>query len=199
MKQEQELLKAKSQLDERRREQLRIAQELKQKEEQKLTLHQYFTSQQEELEIKTKEIQKVSVKIGQVKSELDDMNEIIHREREDLMERIRELTREIRMKHLIIDQFIPPNEYMRIEKRAEWADDINDWVIPNVEYTGNNIKIQKAKKKEGKAVNQHLFENIMNLDGESDEEDFEQAATKRVHEAINSILIEEDEETQVSY
>lgn len=35
----------------------------------------------------------------------------------------------------------------------------------------------------------------MNLEGESDEEDFEQAATKRVHEAINSILIEEDEET----
>jgi hypothetical protein len=35
----------------------------------------------------------------------------------------------------------------------------------------------------------------MNLDGESDEEDFEQAATKRVNEAINSILIEEDEET----
>lgn len=133
--------------------------------------------------------------MNQVKGELDDMNEVIHREREDLMDRIRELTREIRMKHLIIDQFIPPCEYMRIEKRAEWADDINDWVIPNVEYTGNNIKIQKAKKKEGKAVNIHLFENIMNLDGESDEEDFEQAATKRVHEAINSILIEEDEET----
>ena len=46
---------------------------------------------------------------------------------------------------------------MRIEKRAEWADDINDWIIPNVEYTGNNIRIQKAKKKEGKAVNTHLF------------------------------------------
>jgi hypothetical protein len=31
------------------------------------------------------------------------MQEIIHTEREDLMERIRELTREIRLKHLIID------------------------------------------------------------------------------------------------
>jgi hypothetical protein len=30
---------------------------------------------------------------------------------------------------------------MRIERRAEWADDINDWIIPNVEYTGNNIAI----------------------------------------------------------
>ena len=49
---------------------------------------------------------------------------------------------------------------MRIEKRAEWDEDTNDWIIPNVEYTGNNIKIQKARKKEGKAVNNLLFENI---------------------------------------
>lgn len=44
-----------------------------------------------------------------------------------------------------------------------------------------------------------LFENILNLEGDSEEEDFEQAATKRVHEAINSILVEEDEETQLNY
>jgi kinesin family protein 3/17 len=137
--------------------------------------------------------------MGQVNSELDDMQEIIHRERDDLMERIRELTREIRMKHLIIDQFTPANEYMRIEKRAVWNEDINDWIIPNSEYTGNNIRIQKAKKKEGKGVNNQLFENILNIDGESEEEDFEQAATKRVNEAINSILVEEDEETQINY
>jgi hypothetical protein len=69
------------------------------------------------------------------------------------MDRIRELTRDIRMKHLIIDQFIPPMEYLRVERRAEWDDDMNEWVIPNLEYTGNNIKIQKAKLKEGKKDN----------------------------------------------
>ena len=84
------------------------------------------------------------------KTELDDINEVIHREREDLMDRIRDLTREIRLKHLIIDQFIPALEYMKIERRADWSDEINDWLIPNVEYTGNNIKIQKAQQKEGK-------------------------------------------------
>jgi len=66
------------------------------------------------------------------------------------MDRIRELTREIRQKHLIIDQFIPTPEYMRIERRAEWNDEANEWFIPNSECTGNSIKIQKAKKKEGK-------------------------------------------------
>ena len=39
---------------------------------------------------------------------------------------------------------------MRIERRAEWNDEINDWTLPNMEFTGNNIKIQKAKRKEDK-------------------------------------------------
>ena len=73
------------------------------------------------------------------KNELDDITEIIHREREDLMDRIRELTREIRLKHLIIDQFIPAMEYMKIEQRADWDQDVDAWVIPNVEFTGNNL------------------------------------------------------------
>lgn len=124
------------------------------------------------------------------------MQEIIHREREDLMERISELTRDIRRQHLIIDQFIPSQEYMKIEKRADWSEDLNDWVIHSVEYTGNSIKKQQQKKKEGKGVANELFDNILNLYGEGEEEeDFEQAATKRVSEAINSILVEEDEET----
>jgi len=48
-------------------------------------------------------------------------------------------------------------------------------------------------------VTNPLFENILNLEGDSEEENFEEAATKRVHEAINSILVEEDEETQMNY
>jgi hypothetical protein len=37
------------------------------------------------------------------------------------------------------------------------------------------------------------------LDESDNEENFEEAATKRVNEAINSILVEEDEETQMTY
>ena len=68
-----------------------------------MVLATQFESQQDELEIKSREIEKISSKRGQVQGELDDMQEIIHREREDLMERIRELTRDIRKQHLIID------------------------------------------------------------------------------------------------
>lgn len=130
------------------------------------------------------------------KDEMEDLQEVIHREREDLMDRIRELTREIRLKHLIIDQFIPAEEYMKIERRAQWADQMDNWTIPNLEFTGNNIKTQKAQSKEGKGgpVNP-FYENIIDMGEESEDEDFEAAATKRVNEAISSILIEEEEET----
>ena len=84
-------------------------------------------------------IDRIGRQLNQTKSDLDDIEDVIHREREDLMDRIRELTREIRLKHLIIDQFVPAQEFMRIERRAEWYDDINDWMIPNLEYTGNHM------------------------------------------------------------
>ena len=96
-------MKTKADLEEKRRNQVRMQQEIKQKEQQKISLQTYFNSQNEELAAKTEDIERLVVRYGQTKSELDDMQEIIHREREDLMERIRELTREIRLKHLIID------------------------------------------------------------------------------------------------
>jgi len=34
---------------------------------------------------------------------------------------------------------VPAQEYMRIERRAEWAEELNDWMIPNLEYSGNNV------------------------------------------------------------
>jgi hypothetical protein len=90
---------------------------------------------------------------------------------------------------------VPPQEYMRIERRSEWAEEINDWVIPNLEFTGNNIKAQKAQMKEGKGGSfKFLKENVLSLGEESEDEDYEAAATKRVNEAISSILMEEEEE-----
>lgn len=86
---------------------------------------------------------------------------------------------------------------MKIERRAEWSDQADNWSIPNIEFTGNNIKVQKAQTKEGRGgPKSFLYESLLNME-ESEDEDFEAAATKRVNEAISSILIEEEEETGV--
>jgi kinesin family protein 3/17 len=158
---------------------MRLEQQLIAKEEEKINLEQRYTSQQDELEKKKKEIEKIGRKVAMKRNEMQDLQDEIHREREDLMDRIRELTREIRLKHLLIDQFIPAFDYMRIERRAVWEEEVNDWIIPNVEFTGNNIKIQKAKLKEGAKGHgggHYLYEHVLNMD-ESEDEDYEAAAT----------------------
>jgi len=89
---------------------------------------------------------------------------------------------------------------MKIERRAEWADEIDDWILPNVEFTGNNIRLQKAQSKNHQNKgNEFMHEHIMNLGEESEDEDFEAAATKRVNDAINNILYEEEEEGLTGY
>ena len=80
-----------------------MEQDLQAKQDMKLKLKENFSSQQEQLEETDGELTRVQTKYRMVKNDLDDITEIIHREREDLMDRIRDLTREIRLKHLIID------------------------------------------------------------------------------------------------
>jgi hypothetical protein len=62
---------------------------------------------------------------------------------------------------------------MNIERRALWENSQDNWNIPNLDFTGNNIK-----EKRGGAVNTALFND---LEETSLDEDFEAAATDRVN------------------
>ena len=48
-----------------------------------------------------------------------------------MFDTIYELTNQLKLKIMIIENFIPPEEYKKIEKQAEWSEDINDWIIKN--------------------------------------------------------------------
>ena len=44
---------------------------------------------------------------------------------------IYELTNQLKLKNMIIDFFIPLEEFKKYEKIAEWNEEINDWTIRN--------------------------------------------------------------------
>lgn len=50
-------------------------------------------------------------------------------ERGDMLEAIRQLTQNIRLKDMIIANFIPEDMARNIEKRAVWSDEDEAWVI----------------------------------------------------------------------
>lgn len=60
---------------------------------------------------------------------MNSCQEDFDRERNDMFDTIYELTNQLKLKNLIIDHFIPPEEYKKYENVTIWNDEENDWNI----------------------------------------------------------------------
>tara|TARA_B110000503_G_scaffold100414_1_gene150274 strand:- start:290 stop:481 length:192 start_codon:yes stop_codon:yes gene_type:complete len=61
-----------------------------------------------------------------------------------MFDTIYELTNQLKLKNMIIDNFIPVDEYKKYEKVTVWNEEVNDWVI------NHPAKINPHKPKESK-------------------------------------------------
>lgn len=75
---------------------------------------------------------------------LNGAQEEFDRERNDMFDTIYELTNQLKLKNMIIDNFIPVDEYKKYEKVTVWNEEVNDWVI------NHPAKINPHKPKESK-------------------------------------------------
>mmetsp|Transcript_27913 Transcript_27913/g.26951 ORF Transcript_27913/g.26951 Transcript_27913/m.26951 type:complete len:121 (-) Transcript_27913:101-463(-) len=70
-------------------------------------------------------------KYQDISNEINTVQEDFDRERNDMFDTIYELTNQLKLKNLIIENFIPPEEYKKYERIAEWNEEINDWTVKN--------------------------------------------------------------------
>nr|ACE77688.1 kinesin-like protein KIF3A (predicted) [Sorex araneus] len=122
-------LKCKQKIDEERKQ-------------ERLDIEEKYTSLQEEAQGKTKKLKKVWTMLMAAKSEMADLQQEHQREIEGLLENIRQLSRELRLQMLIIDNFIPQDYQEMIENYVHWNEDIGEWQLKCVAYTGNNMRKQ---------------------------------------------------------
>jgi kinesin family protein 3/17 len=142
-KQEMQLKKAEKELRERMMQEAKLARELAEKEETNLQLEEHFSSLQEEVEVKTKKLKKLWSKYQGALKEAQDLQEEFQTERTDMLDTIRELTRNIKLKDTIIQNFIPEETAKSIEKRASWNNEEEAWMIPKIELSGNKIRTNR--------------------------------------------------------
>ena len=71
------------------------------------------------------------------------MRSEFQREREDYQEEVRFLKQQLKLKQLLLDNFVPLEELSRLESRAKWDDETEDWVIYKLELSGNR---QRARR-----------------------------------------------------
>ncbi|XP_065829280.1 kinesin-like protein KIF3A isoform X2 [Oscarella lobularis] len=117
-----------------------LLKQIKETEAEKIDLKERFKDLKEEAAAKTKMIKKVWSMLVAAKSELEDLNDEFRREREDIQENIRALSRDLQLQQLALDSFIPPEYQELIEKHCLWNEEIGEWQLRGVAYAGNNMR-----------------------------------------------------------
>jgi len=140
--QERLLQESAAELEKRRRREDELREALEAREAERLDIEEKYSSLQEEAAGKTKKLKKVWTMYMAAKSEMADLQQEHQREMEGLLENVRQLSRELKLHMLIIDSFIPQEYQNMVEQHVHWNEDIGEWQLKCVAYTGNNMRKQ---------------------------------------------------------
>lgn len=135
---------AAAELEQSIKAQEQLEQTLQQREAQRIDFEERYSSLQEEAVGKTKKLKKLTTMIVSVKTELADLQQEHQREMEGILDTVRGLTREIQLADLIIGSYVPHEYQLMIERYIHWNEDIGEYQLKCVAYTGNNMKKRQS-------------------------------------------------------
>jgi kinesin family protein 3/17 len=127
--QERELFLAEQRIQQEQQRRRVLEKRLESKQEAQVQLEENFSSLQEEVDVKTKKLEKLVSKIQEVKDEINDTKDEFRLEKEDLLDTIRELSRELALKATIAENFIPLEEQQKLEKLVVFDEEKEDWYL----------------------------------------------------------------------
>ena len=105
-------------------------------------------AEQEEVEQKQRKLQKLQSSYQSKRAEAADLQSSFQREREDLLQDIYILTRQIKLKDLLIASYIPSHHQQRIMQHCSWDDMQQCWEIEHLHLAGNAVKAQQQKDRQ---------------------------------------------------
>ncbi|XP_018599446.2 kinesin-like protein KIF3C [Scleropages formosus] len=148
---QQKMLELKRQeIAEQTRREREMQQQMLIQDEETLELRETFSSLQQEVELKTKKFKKLFAKLQSVKGEIQDANDEHVRARQELEQTQNELTRELKFKYLIIENFIPPEEKNKIMNRLLFDSEEDQWKFQPLVPAEN--KFVQMKRRPASAV-----------------------------------------------
>lgn len=148
LRKERELLQHKQEIEQQKERERQLQENLKEKEELTTQFQDKFQSLEEEASVKTKKIQTLFEKLKSVEAENKEIDEFYGAEINELQERRRNLQKELKLKNLILEYFIPEKELEKLQVRAVFNENIDDWMYPNLHLAGNYIRAQMGEKRD---------------------------------------------------
>ncbi|KAL7552959.1 hypothetical protein ACHAWF_018456 [Thalassiosira exigua] len=140
-KQEAALRKANQELVAKRESELALTRKMNEQEEEKLHLQEEYSSLADEAASKTRKLKKLYSKYQQAKAEVKDLEHEFLDEKSVILDSIRDLTKQLKLKDFVISNFIPPRYallYDDVENggRAVWDESTETWKIPPLLHQG---------------------------------------------------------------
>ncbi|XP_034432696.1 kinesin family member 3Cb [Hippoglossus hippoglossus] len=130
---QQKMLELKrQQIAEQIRSEREIQQQMMLQDEETVEMKETFSSMQQEVELKTKKLRRIYAKLQLVKGEIKDVIDEHVMTRQELEQTQSELTRELKYKYLLIENFIPPEEKNKIMNRLHFDGEEDQWRLQPV-------------------------------------------------------------------
>ncbi|KAG8035593.1 hypothetical protein G9C98_001021 [Cotesia typhae] len=128
-----------AEIAERKKREVEMQQKLEDEESTFLGVRDTFANLQQEVDVKSKKLRKCFAKLQALKQELEDINGEYNRDRRELEETQHDLMKELKLKYLIIDNFIPVEEKHKILTRVRFDEDEDTWVIKEPSVAGVEV------------------------------------------------------------
>lgn len=127
--QQKALEQRRDEINERKRREIQMEQMLYLKEESMEGVRETYTNLQQEVEAKNSKVRKLYQKLQNVRQEIQDITEVFNRERRELESNHNDLLKYQKLRVLIIENFIPPEERKRLSLRAFYDDEEDVWKV----------------------------------------------------------------------
>ncbi|KAE8892655.1 hypothetical protein PF005_g24812 [Phytophthora fragariae] len=75
---------------------------------------------------------KYKAKLEAARQEIADLNSEFERERENMLDTIREQTKEAKLLEQLVELFLPQNELVKVWERAVWSEEREEWNLPKL-------------------------------------------------------------------
>lgn len=98
---------ARKELEKRKAKEDLLRQQLQEKEAERIDMEERYSSLQEEVQGKTRKLRKVWMLLHSSKSEIEDMRQEHQTQMEQLLEGVRQLSKELKLSTLLVDEYIP--------------------------------------------------------------------------------------------
>ncbi|XP_075032621.1 kinesin-like protein KIF3B [Mixophyes fleayi] len=161
---QQKVLEQKRQeIAEQKRREREMQQQMESRDEETLELKETYSSLQQEVDIKTKKLKKLFSKLQAVKAEIHDLQEEHIKERQELEQTQNELTRELKLKHLIIENFIPMEEKNKMMNRCYFEEEEDQWKLHPISRLDNQQMMKRPVSAIGykRPLSQHAKLSMM--------------------------------------